>query len=679
MFLWSHKRLLLFLRELCYQFFSIYFMFDFLKKDKFKKGSVNRNSREVFPQEVLLDSLAQRKKFFGRKKFEVPLRSYVFYTFFLIFVIVTFLLAGKSFWLQIVRGDELSGAARGNYERIYYGPTDRGVIYDRNFRQLVFNSTSFDFVCYKKDLPAKEEEVDELLKEVLEIINLEKSIAEFKKEIEESDSERVLIKEGLSHEEVISLRSVAENLTGFYLKENIVRDYVSGPYFAHIIGYLRRAGRIDSSSPHSSLDYVGRVGLEKEYEDLLRGQKEEVVIKKNALSEELSRYKKSEAEPGKSLVLWVDSKLQEKASDVLGDTIDEFEAEGGVVVAMDPKTGGVLSLVSLPSFDNNMFSHEIDTEEWEKTRESANFPFWNRVVSGSYACGSTIKPLIAAAALTEGIVLPDDVINCKGEIKVENPWFPDKPFYYKDWTIHGPISLRRAIAESCNVYFYILGGGYRDFEGLGVQKIKKYLNLFGWGEKTGVDLPGERAGLIPDPEWKKNNFQEEESEIWVPGDTYNLSIGQGYLSVTPLQVVSSFSSLVNQGKLMKPRLVKEIVDENRNVMEKIEPEVARENFINEEYLEAIKEGMRGAVTSGTAVRLSTLPVEAGAKTGTAQTGRDEVYNNWVTVFAPYEDPEIVLTVMVEKVPGEEKTALVVAREVLGWYFGEEKEVRAETD
>jgi penicillin-binding protein 2 len=335
---------------------------------------------------------------------------------------------------------------------------------------------------------------------------------------------------------------------------------------------------------------------------------------------------------------------------------------------MDPKTGGVLSLVSLPSFDNNIFFEEIEDDQWEKIFNNPLNPFWNRCVSAVYPTGSTIKPLIATAALEENIIDPNRNINCQGFLEVANPWFEDQPWIFGDWTTHGLTDMRKAIAQSCNVYFYTVGGGQPGLKGLGAERIKEYLELFGWGNLTGIDLAGERKGFIPDSEWKKQKFESETEKIWLPGDTYNLSIGQGYLQVSPLQVANSFVALANNGKLFEPHLIKAIVDENKNIIEEIPLEVVRQDFVDPTSLKIVRQGMREAVVYGSSVRLNSLPVTSAAKTGTAQTSRPNFYHNWITVFAPYEDPEIVLTVMIENVPEEQVAALPVAQEILNWYF-----------
>ena len=278
------------------------------------------------------------------------------------------------------------------------------------------------------------------------------------------------------------------------------------------------------------------------------------------------------------------------------------------------------------------------------------------------------------------IISPNKKIFCEGKITIENPWFPDQPWHFNDWSDHGWTDVRKAIAESCNVFFYTVGGGYKNIEGLGAEKIEKYLKLFGWDKKTNIDLPNEEEGFIPNKEWKENYFKDSIDKMWMPGDTYNLSIGQGYLSITPLQVAAAFVSIANNGIVYQPEVVQKIVDSSTSslginspdspkVVKEIEPEIIRQNFIDPENLQVVREGMRHTVTNGSATGwLDTLPVEAAAKTGTAQTSKKDHYHNWVTVFAPYDDPEIVLTLVIENVEGEMVAALPTARNILNWYF-----------
>jgi len=383
------------------------------------------------------------------------------------------------------------------------------------------------------------------------------------------------------------------------------------------------------------------------------------------------------SESGKSLVLWLDSELQKKIEEELKKKLKEVGAEVAAAVALDPKTGGILALVSLPGFDNNLFSKGMSEEEWEQIDNDPLKPLFNQVISGGYPTGSAIKPLIASAALEEEIISPQKKINCQGQIEVEHKYEPEITYIYRDWKTHGWTDMRKAIAESCNVYFYHLGGGYGDQEGLGPTRIKNYLELFGWGSKTGIDLPQEAEGFLPDPSWKK----EELGEIWYDGDTYNLSIGQGYIRVTPLQMAASFVPITNGGKLFQPQVAKEIIDSDKNLIKEIEPEIIREGFIKSENLEVVRQGMRQAVTNGTATGwLDQLGVQTAAKTGSAQTGKKDpkdkkdYLDNWITVFAPYEDPQIVLTIMINDVKDGQVVTPPVAKAILEWYFDQNREM-----
>jgi penicillin-binding protein 2 len=351
--------------------------------------------------------------------------------------------------------------------------------------------------------------------------------------------------------------------------------------------------------------------------------------------------------------------LQKKIKSELEKSILNVGANAGIAVALNPKTGGVLSMVSLPDFNNNLFSQEISSEDWEEVSENSQRPLFNRVISGyGYPTGSVIKPLIGVAALEEDIINKNTTIYCPEEICVWNKYLK-KDECFKDWTFHGSSDLKRAIAESVNTFFYIIGGGHEDFEGLGAEKIIKYLKLFNWGNKTGIDLPQEGKGILP-----------EIDNSWRLGDTYHLSIGQGPFTATPIEVASAFGAIANGGKLISPRIVNKIIDSSndKEVLETIGSELIRENFLEKENVDFIKEGMRQTVTNGSAVTLNNLPVTSAAKTGTAESSKENHYHHWVVVFAPYEDPEIVLVIMVEDIKGIKSATLPVAKEVLDWYF-----------
>lgn len=631
-------------------------MFEFRLSNELKKRRVGLYSKEeVEPHETLLDKLAQKKEEelgISAKKFEVPLLKKVLQLLLVFVFILNSVIFAKTFQFQVIEGKNLSALAEENKFIIHQIQAERGVIYDRNFLQLVFNQPSFDLVCRKIDLPQDEAGREKVLKEVSGIIQ---TTEDLKKKIEESKEPVVLVSENLDHQTLIILETKISELPGFQIKNNTVRDYSAGPSFSHLIGYKRKTGE--------------RTGLEKSYDEILREKPGEILTERDAKGNLISKEIIKLPESGKSLVLWFDSELQKKIEEELKKKLKEIGAEIAGAVALDPKTGGILALVSLPSFDNNLFSKGMSEEEWYQINEDPLKPLFNRVISGRYLTGSAIKPLIASAALEEEMISPQKKINCQGQIKVEHEYDPEIIYIYRDWKTHGWTDMRKAIGESCNVYFYHLGGGYGEQEGLGPTKIKKYLELFGWGSKTGIDLPQEAEGFLPDPVWKK----EKLGEIWYDGDTYHLSIGQGYLRVTPLQMAASFVPIANGGKLLQPQVVKEIRE-----VEEINPKIIREGFIKAEHLEVVRQGMRQAVTSGTATGwLDRLRVPVAAKTGSAQTGKKDpkdkkdYLDNWITVFAPYEDPQIVLTVMIKDVKEGPVVTPPVAKAILEWYFARE--------
>lgn len=638
--------------------------------------------QDIEPNEIFLDKLAQKKEEelgISGKKLEVALSKRTFFGIYITLSILFLLLISQTFMVQVLEAKKFSRLSDDNKLRFKLSKPLRGVIYDSNGEQLVFNESSFDLVLDKRDLPSSEEQKEDLLNEVALItkqpLNNLKEIIESKKEPE------VLILENIPHQVLLVLESkIAQNrLPGFQIISNPIRNYKDGKSFSHLVGYI---GKIDENEykmlsdedqSYSRTDYIGKSGLEKSYEEILRGKPEVVKIEKDVLGNKRSESKVSDLEPGKSLILYLDASLQRKIEEVLSSVLQNVGGKKAAAVALDPKTGGVLALVSLPSFDNNLFRKGEKIEEVNKVLNNPLEPLFNRVISGKYLTGSTIKPFVALAALQEKIISPEKKIyDNLGYIEIKNQYDPNIIYRFHDWKIHGWADMRRAIAWSVNVYFYTIGGGYKDQKGLGPSRIKKYLSLFGWDQKTGIDLPGEVEGLIPDPEWKKKAFSNKEDQLWYDGDTYNMSIGQGFLKITPLEVATSYAAIANGGKLLKPQVVKEIVDENKNVVERFEPKIIRENFIDSQNLQVVKEGMRQMVTDGSGTGfLDQLPEKVAAKTGTAQLGKER-YHNWVTVFGPYEDPGIVLTVVIEDVKGVQAAALPVARDVLNWYFSERK-------
>jgi penicillin-binding protein 2 len=329
---------------------------------------------------------------------------------------------------------------------------------------------------------------------------------------------------------------------------------------------------------------------------------------------------------------------------------------------MNPKTGEIISLISYPSYDNNIFIKE--REKVKEILKNPYSPMFNRIVSGLYNPGSTIKPILAVGALEEKIIDPNKKILANGEIRIPNPYFPGKYSVFKDWKVHGWVDMREAIANSVNVYFYTIGGGYGDQIGLGVWRIKKYFELFGLGRKTGIDLLKEEAGYIGDPELKKKNIFDP---IWRIGDTYNISIGQGEILVTPLQI-ALFTSALAENKIVVPYIVKKIYDQNGKIIYERKPIIVKENLVKPENLRIVQEGMRMTVTSGTAKILKDLKIEVAGKSGTPQILGKKKLNAIFTGYAPYQNPEIVMTLFIEEVPEGSVATLPLYKSLIELYF-----------
>jgi penicillin-binding protein 2 len=624
-----------------------------------------KKSKEIEPHEVFLDKLAQEKEEefgFSQKRLEVSLPITALKFFAILAFFSFFVLAGRSFQLQVVRGEFFSSLAERNISSISSTQLLRGIIYDRNRNQLVYNAPQQDLYFQGRGVSSVDSET---IGQVAKIIG--KEPRELLEKIKESDSNLTLIKRNLDHNTLVQIESKINKLQGFLILQTAGRSYVEGSAFSHILGYI---GKIDqktiSDNPgkYTIHDYIGKSGIEKYYENYLTRSGEKIAIKRDAAGNIIEKEIIEEMSQGKNVILTIDKDLQLIVQE---KTIEKLEEQGlrkAAVVAMNPQTGEILSLASFPSYDNNLFRKDATQEDFLQLFEDLDAVFLNRAISAEYLAGSIIKTLIGAAALEEGIISPQKEIYSPGYISIPNPWNPAQPTIFRDFQAHGWRNMREALAVSSNVYFYAVGGGYEDQRGLGAEKIKEYLELFGWGEKTGIDLSAETKGFIPDMQWKR----EKIGDMWRIGDTYNLSIGQGYLGVTPLQVTVSFSSLVNGGKVLRPYVVKNVIDDDGKELMRRRQEVKRENFISPENLAVIKEGMRLATIIGTATHLRVLPVESGAKTGTAQTSKPGFYHSWISVFAPYDNPEIVLTVIVEDVEGVVPVAAHIARDILVDYF-----------
>ncbi|MBD3245292.1 MAG: penicillin-binding protein 2 [Candidatus Moranbacteria bacterium] len=627
-----------------------------------------------------------------QRKIEEPVGLKNLKIFFVLIVFVLLIITSKAAYLQIVRGAYYADKAENNRISRITIKAPRGIIVDKKLNPLVENVASSDAVIVADLLPKDLEKRAEVLRKCFNAIdfkNPDKTVSmPDLKEFNQNPFQTYLIKENISRDELISINLHKNECPGFRTEETAVRNYLYPLEFSHILGYTGKVTQEDLQSDRHYLmtDITGRTGLEYTWEEELRGIHGAYNVEVDSLGKILRRLDESLPKFGSRLVLGIDKDFQIKNYEIIQKTIqkrmetqkekqDQEEAElpeirNASVVAIDPQNGLVRSIISFPGFDNNLFSHKIDSDKYQQLIDDPAKPLFNRAIAGSYPPGSTIKPLMGIAVLEEDVISPQRSFDCHGSIKI-GEW------EYRDWKTHGAdIDMRKAIAESCDVYFYIVGGGYEDFKGLGIEGIGKYCKKFNLGEKTGIDLKGEKTGFIPDPEWKL----DYKNEKWYVGNTYHVSIGQGDLSATPLQIANYVTAVANGGTLYQPHIVSEIIDEQSNeTIERIEPEIVRKNFVDSSHIEVIKEGMKRTVESGTAQALNDLGIEIAGKTGTAQIGGKDSTHSWFVGFAPYDDPEIVLAVLVEEGGESSDAAVPAAREIFKAYFGIEEEQIKEQD
>jgi len=602
---------------------------------KSKKG----HSIEI--EDISIDSVIQKNyknSILASQKRETTIGERAFVGLFISFFLCLLLILCISFFYQVINPNSFLVKAEKNRYIFKEINTQRGIIYDRNFNELVENKLMFNLVL-------EGEATEKSIKQISDILNLD--FEKLKKDISENEEEKMYLLKNLTNEQVIVLKTNINDLTGFALEKKSLRGYKDGEIFSHVIGYVA----LDEE--------IGKDGIEKQYEEILKENKGVIKYERDALDNILSEELVKDPESGKSLILNIDKDLQIKSAEVLETAVFEAGGKGGAVIIMNPNTGEIQTLVSYPSYDNNFFSSNFTSKEYETLLSQKNVSFFNRAISGGYPIGSTIKPMLATAFLEEDIIDAETNINCHGGIELSDGTFKS------DWTTHGLTNVRKAIAESCDVYFYILGGGYKNIKGLGIEKISAYLYKYGFGKKTGIDLPSENSGFVGDSIWKEESL----GKVWYPGDTYNISIGQGYIKATPLQVLVAISAIANGGKIVKPQIVQGIVDDNKNIIQTFAPEIISENFISSENLKVVQEGMRQTVTSasGSAPSFNALPISLAAKSGTAETGSG-TYHNWMVVYGPYEDPDMAMIVLVENVSSFGGITQGVVREIVNYYY-----------
>jgi penicillin-binding protein 2 len=522
-------------------------------------------------------------------------------------------------------------------QRVIPIQAQRGEIYDRNFDDpLAVNVDSFAVDIIPAELDTR------TLQQVARRLStqLDMSSEEIINKIPASHRylyQPVEIKNGVEFDTITYLAEHIDHYPGVTWHSKPIRNYRDVGSLAHVIGYV---GRITSeelqvlyNEGYTINSMLGKSGIEKEYDQLLRGTNGKRYRTVDVHGKQVSTSTLQEVPPenGKNLVLTVDQRIQKLSEEALGDRM-------GSVVVLKPATGEVLAMVSYPWFDPNRFYGDNTEEAFRSYSLDPNNPFLNRAIQSSYAPASTFKVVMSTAALEEEAIPVDKNIMCRGSMRVGNRtfdcWRPEG---------HGPVDLPQGLAESCDVYYYTLGLNY-----LGIDTISKYARRFGFGEWTGIDLPGEVGGLVPSPEWKERAHHTP----WVGGDTVNTSIGQGYLDVTPIQMANMVAMTVNEGRVYKPHLLKEVRDPvSGALVESIQPELLRSSSIRPETFRKVQEYMRGVVTDGTAeVVITTDAVKVAGKTGTGEVGYEDRWHAWFAANAPYGAPpeeQVVVVAMVE--------------------------------
>ncbi len=439
------------------------------------------------------------------------------------------------------------------------------------------------------------------------------------------------------------------------------RVYISNNGFSHILGYVGYPAR-DSSGNYWQTNIYGRDGVEKKYNTLLSGANGSDIVEKDIRGKVQGGSIVNQPIAGRNVILTIDSRLQSKLYELLATYIKLAGFRSGSAVMMDSTNGDIISMTNFPEYDSNIMSNGTDHQTINNYLTSPLTPLLNRAVSGLFTPGSIVKPYIALEALKEGVVTPNTKICSCGSITVPNQYDPAHPGIFKDYNPNnGWVDIYHAIAVSSNIFFMEVSGGYKSQKGIGILNLGKAFTRFGLGDKTGIDLLGEKSGIIPSPEWKAQKFN---GEPWRVGDTYNTAIGQYGVQVTPLEMVRAVAGLSQKGTFVTPHVLKD--DSIGNVSISTSTSLTASDISNDEY-DVVHEGMRLGATVGTGKIFANLPFTVASKTGTAQVGSDGQYiNGWVNAFFPYEKPHYVLVVMLEHGSQNIGTSQRIAYDFLDW-------------
>ena len=616
------------------------------------------SKKPTFPVYELMAILADM----GRKDAAPELRGRTRVVYFILIFAFLGLLSRLAI-LQIAHGERYTFLSENNRIRIKRVPGTRGMILDRRGELMVDSRPSFDLLFVPEDAESPESTLRLLGKylgrngnELIEIFEENKSRAAF---------DEIILGKDVDWSTVVAVETHQLDLPGVTLRVRPRRNYADGPMAAHILGYLGEIGpkqlKILKEQGYLAGDEIGRYGLEKKWEEVLKGQSGGEQVEVDALGRRVRVLHEVVDVPGYTVHLTLDRQLQQTAFEAL-------KGKQGTIVAIDVHSGAILTMVSTPAFDPNVFARGIKSEEWRSLIKDRLRPLNNRAIQGQYPPGSTFKIIMAIAGLEEGAMDPDAKIFDPG-------FFPFGNRNFRDWKKggHGSVNLHKAIVESCDVYFYQLG------QRLGVDKIAKYARAFGLGEKTGAFFDDEKDGLVPDTAWKRKRFRQP----WYPGETPSVSIGQGYLTTTPLQLANMMAAVANGGTLYRPRIVNKVESVDGATVRQYQAEKIGTIELKPATLQRVREALADVVSGagGTGAAARSKVVAIAGKTGTAQViemkgaylkseqlsyfNRDHA---WFVAFAPVENPQIALAVLVEHGGHGGAAAAPLAKEVFEKYI-----------
>lgn len=570
----------------------------------------------------------------------------------IISVLVIAVLIGRAAYLQIYQGEYYAGLADGNRIRIVPSMAPRGTFYDRNGELLVTNRPGFSVSLLPLTAPISDDVIDRL-SDLLKV-----PTDEIKTKIAgHSGFNPIRIKTDVTPDIVSIIEEQKSQYPGVVIEVTPIRDYILKQEGAHTFGYVSEINDTElekmKDEGYKSGDIIGKFGLEKVYDKELRGENGGQQVEVDVSGKPVQILGRKEPVPGDDLELTIDINLQQAAEKAVDEQLTQIGAHAAAAVVMNPQTGEILAMVSRPAFDPNLFAHGISSKEWNQLNNNPYHPMDNKTITGEYPPGSTFKIVTGTAALTEGVVTPDEQIFDSG-----HHWIIPKG--NADGEALGWLNFRTALAHSDNVYFYEMGNR------LGIDRLEKYARMFGLGAKTGIDLPYEATGLVANRRYKEKNFDDGE---WYLSETFDAAIGQGFNLVTPLQAAMVMGEIAADGKRYKPHVVNRIIAPDGSVVKDFQPELLSQLDVPEEDIKLVQDGLHDVTKYGTAASsFRGFTVDIAGKTGTAENsqGRD---HGWFVAYGPFDNPNIVVAVIVENGGYGSQSAVPIGRKILEAAFG----------